>query len=144
MLLGFAQAVELAAQDLYQVSLDAGVDEPVMHAMREQPPGLRPGHRRACSALDAPGPPDEAIVAELRARSRAPTSTAVAAAGHDLESTLVATHTELLGLLEGIDGPTSSASIVIVEARHCAVLADMAGLGDDIDALFVNDAEPSP
>ena len=67
---------------------------------------------------------------------------AVAAAGYDLESTLVATHTELLRALEGTDGAEMLASILIVEARNCAVLADLAGNGDDLDALFVNDAEP--
>ena len=34
------------------------------------------------------------------------------------------------------------ASILIVEARSSTVLADLAGNGDDLDALFVNDAEP--
>ena len=34
------------------------------------------------------------------------------------------------------------ASILIVEARHCAVLADLAGGGDDVDLLFENEGEP--
>ena len=37
-------------------------------------------------------------------------------AAYDLESTLVATHTEILGKLQGIDGAALVASILIVEA----------------------------
>ena len=66
-------------------------------------------------------------------------------AAYDLESTLVATHTELLGELEGVDGAKTIASILMMEARHCTVLADLAGRGDDLDALFENTARaPRP
>ena len=61
---------------------------------------------------------------------------ALAEAAYDLESTLVATHIELLGQLEGTDGGRPIASILIVEARQAAVLADAAGKGGDFDALF--------
>jgi hypothetical protein len=68
--------------------------------------------------------------------------TAVAQAAYDLESVAVATHTELLGLLEGVDGAKLVASVLAVEARHCTVLADLSGNGDDLDALLDNSAEP--
>ena len=85
---------------------------------------------------------DDALYDEFVGDVRAvATCDALAAAAYDLESTLVATHTELLGQLEGIDGARLIASILIVEARHGTVLADVAGHGDDLDALFVNDAD---
>ena len=52
----------------------------------------------------------------------------------------VATHTELIGQLEGIDGAKTIAAVLIMEARMCTVLADLAGEGDDLTALFDNNA----
>ena len=69
-------------------------------------------------------------------------TTALATAGYDLESTAVATHTELLGHLTNVDGAKLVASMLAMEARHCVVLADMSGRGDDLDVLLVNTAEP--
>lgn len=143
MLLGFAQTVELAAQALYQVSLDAGVEDQVITLMRDN-------HQSYAQVLagilgvDAPGQPDDAIV-EDRAEAFADTEIrTLAATAYDLESTLVVTHTGLIGLLEGINGAHLVASLVTVEAQSCAVLADMAGLGTDLDALFVNEARALP
>jgi hypothetical protein len=94
--------------------------------------------------VDAPGTPDDALVKD-RADAFADTDLrALAASAYDLESTLVATHTDLIGLLEGVNGSHLIASIVTVEAQSCVVLADMAGLGTDQDALFVNEARPLP
>ena len=45
-------------------------------------------------------------------------------------------------LEEGTDGVRVIASILIVESRHCAVLADLSGGGDDVDLLFENEAAP--
>jgi hypothetical protein len=36
------------------------------------------------------------------------------------------------------------ASVLIVESRHAAVLADLGGQGDDLDAVLVNTATPFP
>ena len=58
-------------------------------------------------------------------------------AAYDLESTAVATHTEILGELQGTDGAGLIASILIVEAAHGTVLADMMG-STDLDVLLVN------
>jgi hypothetical protein len=66
----------------------------------------------------------------------------VATAGYDLESAAVATHTELLGRLTNADAAKLIASVLAMEARHCAVLADLSGRGDDLDVLLVNTAEP--
>ena len=61
-------------------------------------------------------------------------------AAHQLEQTAVATHTALLGLYEGVQVVQLTASILVVEARHATVLADL--LGADLDTKLGNDAEP--
>jgi hypothetical protein len=65
---------------------------------------------------------------------------ALAAAAYDAESQAVATHLDIVGRLAGVDGATTLSSYLIVESQHCTVLADMAGNGDDLDALLTNTA----
>jgi hypothetical protein len=140
-LLDFALSVELSAGDLYQASIDAGAEDPIFDVLRNN-------HRSFADVLsgilgtNASRAPDVRLFDDREASFAVGDVPAVAAAGYDLESTLVATHTELLRSIEGTDGAEMLASILIVEARNCAVLADLAGNGDDLDALFVNDAEP--
>ena len=59
-----------------------------------------------------------------------------------LESSAVATHTEVLAALESIDGSKLVASIFINEARFSTVLADLAGMTDTSD-LLVDTEQPS-
>ena len=61
-------------------------------------------------------------------------------AAHSLEQTAVATHTALLGQYQGLQVVQLTASILVVEARHATVLADL--LGVDLDTKLGNDAEP--
>jgi Ferritin-like domain len=140
-LLGFAQSFELTARDLYAAALEGGADDPMIGLMRDQ-------HQAYADILSgvlgtkAPGTRDDGLYDELERSFAVADVVAVAEAGFDLESTAVATHTELLGQLQGIDGAKAGASILVVEARSGTVLADLAGNGTDLDALFVNDAEP--
>ena len=67
---------------------------------------------------------------------------ALAPVAYDVEQQAVATHTAILEQLENTDALALTASIITAEARHAAILADAAGLGEDIDALLVNDAQP--
>ena len=62
-----------------------------------------------------------------------------ALAAYQLESAFVATYTELVGRLQGTDGARLIASILVAEARQAAILADVAGRGDDFDAVFDDD-----
>ncbi|MET0146324.1 MAG: ferritin-like domain-containing protein [Ilumatobacteraceae bacterium] len=137
----FAQGVELTAQDLYQAALDTGADNPVLMLMRDN-------HRAYAQIIGgilgtkATGERDEALYRDLEPSFAKADFSAVVGPAYDLESTLVASHTELLRLLQGVDGAKVIASILIVEARQGTVLADAAGMGDDFDALFINDASP--
>jgi hypothetical protein len=140
-LLQFAESFELTARDLYQAAIDAG-------ALEETLPAMRDNHQAYASVLkgmlgtQGAETRDEAVYARYEGDFATSDVTAVATAAYELESTAVATHTELLRELEGIDGAHLIASILVVEARQAAVLADLGGRGDDFDAMFENDAEP--
>ena len=124
-LLGAVQAVELAARDLYRAAVDAGADDDVYV-------GIGENHQAYADVLSgllgraAPGRRDERLYAE-EVDAFEQGGEELATAAYDLESTLVATHTALLAELEGVDGAKTIASILMMEARHCTVLADMAG-----------------
>jgi hypothetical protein len=142
-LLAALQGLELAARDLYQTALDAGVSDEggVIQALRSN----HAGYANVISGLignAAPQRADEALFAQFEADFDSSDVAAVAAAAYDFESSTVATYLDALGQLEGTDGAKTVASIVIVESRSCAVLASLGGRGDDLDALLVNDATP--
>lgn len=139
-LLEYAMRLELTARDLYDAAVAAG-------GLAELAPLLRSHHEAYAQSLSrvtglsARGRIDE-VYDEFVGSFSVGDDTAVALAGHQLESVAIATHTELVGLLESPDAAALAASILVIEARHATVLADAAGLGDDLDALLANDAEP--
>ena len=59
-------------------------------------------------------------------------------AAHQLEQTAVSTHTALLAGYESEDAVRLATSILVVEARHASVLANLLGVTDR-DVLFGND-----
>ena len=119
----FAQGVELTAQDLYQASLDAGAEDPVLRLMRDQ-------HRAYAQVIagmlgtKATGRRDERWYAQLEPDFAVNDFSAIVEPAYELESTAVATHTEQLRTLQGTDAAKTIASILIMESRHCTVLAD--------------------
>lgn len=140
-LLGFAQQVELAAVVLYDQALAGrqsdGTNRSTLLAIRES----HQAYAQALSAILGKGAPDipaAEIVEQYGAKfSGLPGEMLTAAA--ELENIAVATHTEVVGALQGTDGAALIASILVVEARHVVVLLDMAEQ-TDLDALLVNDA----
>jgi hypothetical protein len=141
-LLAFAQTVELAATDLYRSAVDAGAD--TAEGLFAQ---LAENHQAAAQSISgligagAPQVANAGLVTALGGGFASSDTSAVAVAAYDLEQAAVATHTEVVGTLAGTDGSKLVASIIVTEARHAAVLADVAGLGDDLAALLDNDAE---
>ncbi len=142
-LLGFAQTVELAARDLYGLAVAAG-------AGGQQNPSLaaiaahHDAYAQAISAVigtEAPQTRDENLFTMLSS-SFDTKADSMARAAHDLENTLVATHQSLLASLDGTEGAALIASIMIVEARHSAAMAVLAGLSPtrDADAFFTTPA----
>jgi hypothetical protein len=137
-LLGFAQTVELAARDLYDIGLSAkGFDDnqrAVIATIRES----HDAYAASLSAILGRLAPQNAstIVDDLKASFAGDASTVIESAYH-LESVAVATHTDVLGKLQGTDGASLLASILIVEARHGTVLAYLNG-STALDDLLVN------
>jgi hypothetical protein len=139
-LMKLAMALELTARDLYDVAAAAGADSTVTSAMREQ-------HESYAQALagasgGSASRRNETVFNQFRRGFSTSDTASMARVAYDLESAAVATHTELLGLVSEASSARLIASIISVEARHCAVLAHLAGLGGDLDALLVNSADP--
>lgn len=132
-LLAAANRLEITLREVYDDAI-SGVSgwtdqqAAVMVAMRE-------AHEEFANALsgalgsDAPGERSEVVYAQLRnAAKGSPADVIVAMWG--VESAAVATHLAVLGQLEGTNGAALTASIQVAEARHCTILADLAGITD--------------
>lgn len=139
-LLAFAQSFELTARDLYQTAIGAGAggDHAAVFTT------LMENHEEYGNVIagiigtDAPQQRDDAIYDQFVDGFDSSDTAAVAEAGYDLESIAVATHIDLVGQLTGLDGSTVLAALLVVEARHCTVLAHIAGRGEDMDAVLEN------
>ena len=143
-LLGFCQSVELAIVKLYRKALDEQVFE---GTVAETFNTIRQSHLAYAQSLsglmgrEAPNVPNEALYTELE-KYFTGSATEVAAAAAGVENTAVATHTEIVGLLQGLDGATLVASFLVIEARHATVFRTFAGttsieeiLADEANAL---------
>ena len=143
-LLGEAQQLELTAVALYDVAIGAGgwsdTEATAMVFMRE----AHEAYAQALSGLlgrAAPGQRSEKLFKALQASFTGSPADMLESAAL-LESSAVATHTEVLAALESIDGSKLVASIFINEARFSTVLADLAGMTDTSD-LLVDTEQPS-
>jgi hypothetical protein len=139
-LLNFAEGFELAARDLYQASLDAGNDDDLVVALQNNHRGFADVIKGILGTRFV-GIRNEAVYEDFVDRFTVGDTASMAAAARELESIAVATHTELIGRLEGIDGAKLIASIITVEARQAAVLSDVEGNAGDFDALFDESAD---
>ena len=138
-LLGFAQSVELAARQLYDVALGvSGLFDEVQRAVIAT---IRESHDAYAAALSGflgrQAPQTVNPVFDSLQSSFGGKLADVLGAAYALESTAVATHTEILGKLRGIDGAALIGSILIVEARHGTVLAHLNG-STGFDELLVD------
>ncbi|MFZ9707394.1 MAG: ferritin-like domain-containing protein [Ilumatobacteraceae bacterium] len=139
--LAFANAAEWAARDLYSVAagLSAFSDEEKSVLV-----GFHDHHRAAAQALggligsDAPNVREDAVYNAFRSRLSGSDKGAIYDALRELENTLVATHTSLVGTLDGTSGSALVASIITVQARHAASLALLAARS--LDDALVNEA----
>jgi hypothetical protein len=137
-LLGFSQSVELAARNLYDVAL--GTDDFDANT-RAVIATIRESHDAYAASLSAilgrQAPQTVNPVFDTLQSSFGGDKKSVLDAAYALESTAVATHTDVLGKLQATDGASLIASILIVEARHGTVLAYMNG-STDLDELLVD------
>jgi len=133
-LLRFAQVLELTARDLYDEAIAAVGNDPLLEAMSEQHEAYAQAIA-SITGLSATGRNDTVFYDRTGAFR---TDTVLAA--HDLESTAAATHTELLAHITQAHAAEVIASIISAESRHCVVLADVAGLGTNLDVTLTNSA----
>lgn len=133
--LNFAESIELTARDLYQAAIEAGVKDDLVNVLVANHRGYADIIKGILGTASR-GEAAAGLHDQLQSGFQVTDVKALTEAAYDLESKLVATHIELLRQLEGTDGARTIASILIVEARQAAVLADAAGKGGDFDALF--------
>lgn len=142
--LGLVMGFELAVGELYRIKLAAGTgSEELATAVGV----MAENHQAYAQAIAgatglSAGVANASTVAELRAGFEGSDDEFFAAA-HQLEQAAVATHTDAIGDYESNDAITLTASILIAEARHATVLADLLGV-DDLDVIFGNDQDALP
>jgi len=141
--LGDAQRAELATVALYDSGIAIGGWPDAQLIVISN---LREAHKAYADALagllgrQAPGTPSDAVVKQFSDGFTGSAADMLSAA-YELESALVATHTEILGLLSGTNGASLIASIQVSEARHGTVLADLNGKSDAADLLVDKEAD---
>jgi hypothetical protein len=133
-LLAAAQSLELAARDLYQLAIDAGIDDPDGSIAV-----IARNHRAYAESIAgmtgvSANSPSQEVYDALESGFDTTDVQQFAAAAQQLENDAVATHTELLAQYESLQAKRLTASILVVEARQATVLGDV--LGDDVDALL--------
>ena len=137
-MLGFAQSIEIAAFRLYDEALATDVfddnDRAVLATIRDAHQAYAGSFSGFLGreALQEVNP----MFDEVKSSFGGDRSSILDAA-YTLESTAVATHTDILGQLEGTDGAGLTASMLIVEARHGTVIAYLNG-STDLDELLVD------
>lgn len=125
-LLDFALSAELSVQDLYLKAIDSGTlsaDEKLMMQM------FSDHHKAYAQSLNgllgkaASNIRNEALYSTFAGQLTS--AQAINRVLQSVENTMVATHTDILSSLQGLDGATLVASIITVEARHAAVFGTL-------------------
>ena len=142
-LLGFAQSLEFAASQLYaQATPTLSTDwQPIgavfgrHHRSYGEQIGALLGRR-------APGVANQTLLDEQTPAFGAKSEPAILEAAYELEISLAASYTQLLGLLEGTDGITLVASFQPVEARQAVVLGQATDVAEEELMPVVEGDEP--
>jgi hypothetical protein len=133
----FAIGVELAARDLYQAAIEAGATGTAWAILASQHSqyAQRIAGLTGISANTADNALYQARVANFEGDRPAN-------AAYDLENTLIATHAELVAQVSSANLANVLASIVTMESRQAAYLAERSGRGGNFDALFTATGTP--
>ena len=125
-LLDFALSAELSVHDLYITAINSGMlsaDEKSMMEMFSE------HHKSYAQSLNgllgkaATNTRNEALYSTYAGQLTS--AQAMNRVLQSIENTMVATHTDILSSLQGMDGATLVASIITVEARHAAVFGTL-------------------
>jgi len=133
----FVIGVELAARDLYRAAIEAGATGSAWAILANQH-GSYAQRMAGLTGLSA-DTRDSTVYDE---RVAAFQSDRPANAAYELENTLIATHATLLGQIVDPRLADALASVVSMESRHAAYLAERSGRGDNFDALFTCTGTP--
>ena len=145
-LLKFAQQMELTIRNLYDVAINAklfsDLDGETVKAIRE----AHEGYEQAISGLIGRFAPNSQIdkLYEAMKADFSGDPKKVAAKAAALEDTAVATHTDIVGKLIGIDAAALISSMLVVEARHASVLRHIGGATKFADQLVNDGSALSP
>jgi hypothetical protein len=133
----FAIGVELAARDLYRAAIAAGASGTAWAILANQHGSYA---QRLAGLTGIPADvPDNAVYEDRLAAFQ---SDRPANAAFDLENTLIATNAALLGQIVDPNIADAMASVVSMESRLAAYLAERSGRGDNFDALFTCTGTP--
>jgi Ferritin-like domain len=139
--LSFAQTIELAARQLYSAALATDGLGDTTRAVIAEVSAAHLAYSQSLGALIGrtfPGEPLQSLVDEGAAAFSGSQADIVAAAA-ELENVLVATLTEMVGVMNSINGARLLSSMLIAESRHALVFADLAGR-TELDDLLVDSA----
>ncbi|MEO1058333.1 MAG: ferritin-like domain-containing protein [Actinomycetota bacterium] len=140
-LLRQAMELELAARDLYETTLAAGISADVEQLVQL----LASNHNDYAKGIAgiaglSADTPNQDVFDQLEADFDTTDVEAWAQAANNLENTAAATHSELMALYESTNAITFTASVVMVETRAGVVTANI--IGDPVAAALAPDAEP--
>ncbi len=136
-LLKFAQGLELALHDLYDEALHIDKDSAAWTVMADSHESFAQAIAglAGLSANERNNDLFNNFKDAIRGNDRVQTA-------YDLESAAAATHIDLIGKLTDSGAAEVISSIAIAESRHCVVLADVLGKGNDLGATLTNSAQP--
>ena len=128
-LLDFALSAELSVHDLYLKAIDSGMlsaDEKLMMQMFSEHHKAYAQSLNGLLGKEASNTRNEALFSTYAGQLTS--AQAMSRVLQSVEITMVATHTDILSSLQGLDGATLVASIITVEARHAAVFGTLPNL----------------
>ena len=128
-LLDFALSAELSVHDLYLKAIDSGMlsaDEKLMMQMFSEHHKAYAQSLNGLLGKEASNTRNEALFSTYDGQLTS--AQAMSRVLQSVENTMVATHTDILSSLQGLDGATLVASIITVEARHAAVFGTLPNL----------------
>lgn len=141
--LDFLQGAEIAARELYDIALKSPA---LSEDQRLVLTAIGQAHRSYGQSLsgllgrEASNTANDELFSSMSSSFGGPVDGVIAAA-YDLENSLVATHLDVIGQLEGTDAIELLAAVVTIEGRHGVVLADMAGTTELDDLLVAEEAD---
>jgi hypothetical protein len=132
-----ALQLELAAKLLYRDAVEAGLTDAALEVAQVFGDNHEAYADRfaAITGISA-DTYNEAFYDEFKDEFSTSDAAQFAQAAWGLENNFAATYTELFNEFEAVESQTVVASIVVINARMATVLADLAGVSDQLDLVF--------